>query len=58
MVFPVENVKITHVHASMVVTYYIKLFCTGAYRQNVILMSLLFLDAGTITVVEETTRHF
>ena len=36
-----------HSCASMVVTYYIKLFCTEAYRYNGILMSLLLLVAGT-----------
>ena len=35
--------------ASMVVTYYIKLFRTGADRHNSILMSLLLLVAETIT---------
>ena len=35
--------------ASMVVTYYIKLFHTGADRHNSILMSLLLLVAETIT---------
>ena len=36
-----------HPCASMVVTYYIKLFCTEAYRYNGILMSLLLLVAET-----------
>ena len=39
--FPVENGKIALVRAFMVVTYYIKLFRTGANRHNGILMSLL-----------------
>ena len=46
--FPVENGKIALVRASMVVTYYIKLFRTGADRRNGILMSLLLLGAETI----------
>ena len=46
--FPVENGKIALVRASMIVTYYIKLFRTGANRHNGILMSLLFLVAETI----------
>ena len=47
IVFPVENGKITLVRASMVVTYYIKLFRTGVNRHNGILMSLLILVAET-----------
>ena len=47
-VFAVENRKITLLRASMVVTYYIKLFRTGADRHNDMLMSLPLLDAGTI----------
>ena len=39
------NVKIALLRASMVVTYYIKLFRTGADRYNGILMSLLLLVA-------------
>ena len=36
----------------MAATYYIKLFQTGADRHNsILLMSLLLLDAGTITVI-------
>ena len=42
------NAKIALLRASMVVTYYIKLFRTGADRHNGILMSLLFLVAETI----------
>ena len=42
-VFLVENEKITIVRASMVVTYYVKLFRTGADRHNGILMPLLLL---------------
>ena len=45
--FPVKNGKTALVHASMVVTYYIKLFRTRADRHNGILMSLLLLDAET-----------
>ena len=37
----VENGKIALVRASMVVTYYIKVFRTGAGRHNSILMSFL-----------------
>ena len=47
-VFPAENGKIVLVRGSMVVTYYIKIFCTGANRHNGILMSLLLLVARTI----------
>ena len=38
----------------MVVTYYIKLFRTGADRLNGILISLLLLAAETITIVSVT----
>ena len=48
-VFPVESGKIALVRASIVVTYYIKLFRTGADRHNGILMSFLNLVAGTMT---------
>ena len=41
------NAKITLSRASMVVTYYIKLYQTGANRHNGILMSLLLLVAET-----------
>ena len=41
------NAKIVLLLASMVVTYYIKLFRTGADRHNGILMSLLLLVAET-----------
>ena len=44
------NAKIAFLRASMVVSYYIKLFRTGADRHNSILMFLLFL-------VTETTRE-
>ena len=43
--------KIALLRASMVVTYYIKLFRTGADRHNSILMSLLLLVAETIIVL-------
>ena len=46
--FPVENRKIAILRESMVVTYYIKLFHTGADRHNGILMSLLLLVTETI----------
>ena len=42
-IFLVEKVKIGLVRASMVVTYYIKLFRTEIDRHNGILMSLLLL---------------
>ena len=45
--FSVENGKIALVRASMVLTYYIKLFHTGADRHNSISMSLLLLIAET-----------
>ena len=37
------NEKMTLLHASVVVTYYIKLFRTGADRHNGILMSVLLI---------------
>ena len=49
--FPVEKRKIAHVRASMMVTYYSKLFRTGADRHNGILMYLLLLVAETINFV-------
>ena len=48
------DAKIALLHASMVVTYYIKLFRTGADRLNGILISLLLLTAETITIVSVT----
>ena len=45
------NAKITLLCASMVVTYYIKLFGMGADRHNGILMSLLLLVTETINVL-------
>ena len=48
------DAKIALLHASMVVTYYIKLFRTGADRLNGILISLLLLTAKTITIVSVT----
>ena len=45
--FTNKNAKIALLRASMVVTYYIKLFRTGAGRHNGILMSLLLLVAET-----------
>ena len=44
------NAKIALLRASMVVTYYIKHFQTGADRHNGILMSLLFIVAETKNV--------
>ena len=44
------NAKIALLRASMVVTYYIKVFWTGADRLNGILMSLHLLVVETITV--------
>ena len=46
-IFPAENGKVALLRASMVVTYYIKLFRTGADRHNGILMSHLLLVAET-----------
>ena len=45
------NANIAVLHASMVVTYYIKLFRTGSDRHNGILMSLLLLVAETINTL-------
>ena len=45
---PVETRKIALVLAFMVVTYYIKLYRTGADRHNGVLMSLLLLVAETM----------
>ena len=53
MKFPVENGKIALVRASMVVTYYIKLFRTEADRHNGILMSLLLLVEETISRITD-----
>ena len=44
--------KISLLRAFMVVTYYIKLFRTGADRHNGILMSLLLLVAETIIQIQ------
>ena len=44
------NAKIAFLRASMVVTYYIKLFRMGADRRNGILMSVLLLVAETINL--------
>ena len=46
--FTVKNGKIALVRASMVITYYIKLFRTGADRHNCILMSFLLLVTETM----------
>ena len=46
--FTYWNAKIALLRASMVVTYYIKLFQTGADRHNGFLMSLILLVAPTI----------
>ena len=45
---PANARRFALLRASMVVTYYIKLFCTGADRNNSILMSLLRLVAETM----------
>ena len=45
------NAKIALLRASMVVTYYIKLFRTVTDRHNGILISLLLLVAETITIL-------
>ena len=49
-VFPVKNGKSALVCVTIVVTYYSKLFSTGAGRYNRVLMSLLPLVAETIKV--------
>ena len=41
----------------MVVTYYIKLFRTGADRHNGILMSLLHLVAETINKIKKKNKN-
>ena len=46
------NAKVTLLRASMVVTYYIKLFRMGADRHNGILMYLLLLVAETIIFLQ------
>ena len=46
--FPVGNEKIALARASMVVTYYIKLFRKEPYKHNGVLMSLLLLVKETI----------
>ena len=46
-VSPAQNRKIAFSHAFMVITYYIKLFFTGADRHSCILMSFLLLAAET-----------
>ena len=54
------NTKIALLRASMVVTYYIKIFHTGADRNNGVLMSLLLLIAEKInvyTTFTEITLH-
>ena len=50
------NAKIALLRASMVVTYYIKLFQTGADRHNGVLMSLLLLVAETISLQKPTSN--
>ena len=49
------NAKIALLRASMVVTYHIKVFQTGANRHNGISMSLLLLVAETIKSSEVKT---
>ena len=51
--FMIENGKIILVRASMVGTYYIKLFRKRASRQNGILMSLFHLVAEKTKVYEQ-----
>ena len=51
------NAKIALLRASMVVTYYIKLFRTRADRHNGILMSLLLLVSETINTQFEILEH-
>ena len=53
MEFPVVNGKIALVRASMVATYYIKIFRTGADRSNGILMYFLLLVAETLREIEQ-----
>ena len=55
MVFPIKNEKVELVRASMVVTYYVNLFYSGADRHNGILMSLLLLVAETIKTMKITS---
>ena len=55
-VFPAEKGKIVLVRGSMVVTYYITIFRTGANRHNGSLMSLLLLVAGTIYSNNENNK--
>ena len=52
----VENGKTALVRASMVVTYYIKVFRIGADRHNNILMSFLLLVAETIKNITHFPR--
>ena len=56
--FPVESEKIALVRASMVITFYIKLFRTGADKHNGILMSLLLLVAETIRKFLNTKSRY
>ena len=56
-VLPVKNGKIALWHASMAVTYYIKLFHTGANRHNDVLMSLLLL-VGEIIKSKNAAKLF
>ena len=51
----ISSQKIALVRAAMVVTYYIKLFKTGANRDNGFLMFLILLVAETIILLRE--RH-
>ena len=48
IVFTNSNAKPSLLRASMVVTYYIKLFQMGANKHNGVLMSLLVLVAETM----------
>ena len=58
MELPVEKRKFALAHASIVITYYIKLLCTGADRHNGILLSLLLLVTETIRAVFHITIKF
>ena len=53
----VQLPKISLLLASMVVTYYVKLFSTEANRHNGILMSVLFLFAEAKSTVTETQQY-
>ena len=56
--FTIWNAKIALMRASMVVTYYIKLFRTGTDRHNSILMSLLLLVTETKSIDKFLLHNF